>query len=265
MRDRRNLTGDPGAQRLPRTIIAGFVATVAMTLTLVVAYWIASELGDPNPPAYAARPGPPQWMWALTHNPITELTRGALPAAFGLHLAFGLIWAAIYTYVFEPRLPGRDWQRGALFSLVPWILSLIVFLPVAGGGLFGLELGAGPLPTIGNLILHLVYGVTLGELYGRLGSAVLTETGFEEDTDEEVALASAERSAAIGILAGSVAGGLVGGLGGYLFHGSFGAPIPGSASGVVLGLFWALLGGSVGALVGSLMGLSRRASDGRRV
>ncbi len=250
--------GTRTAQPLARAVIAGFVATVIMTLTLVVAFFLASALGEPHQPAYVAKPGPPQWMWALTHNPITELARGALPAAFGLHLALGLFWACVYAYLFEPHLPGEDWQRGVLFALVPWFLSLVVFFPVAGGGLFGVKLGAGPLPVLGNLILHLVYGVTLGELYGRLGDAVLTESGLPEDAAETAALASAERAAAAGIVAGVVAGGLLGVVGGYLFGEPLGAPIPPSSSGIVIGLFWALLGGAVGALVGSLIGLDVR-------
>ncbi len=251
-------TDTRSGQPLSRAVIAGFVATVAMTLTLVIAFFLASALGEPHQPAQLAKPGPPQWMWALTHNPITELARGALPAAFGLHLALGLFWACVYAFLLEPRLPGDDWQRGALFSLVPWLLSLVVFLPLAGGGLLGIDLGAGPLPVLGNLLLHLVYGVTLGELYGRLGDAVLTETGLAEDPKETVALASAERAAAAGIVAGAAIGGLLGIAGGYLLGDPLGAPIPASASGIVIGLFWALLGGAVGALVGSLVGLEVR-------
>lgn len=253
MRKTGTVTTATGSQALPRAVIAGFVATVVMTLALALAYWAASELGSPRQPEYSAYPGPPQWMWALTHNPITELTRGALPAAFGLHLAFGLLWALVYAYVFERRLAGGDWQRGALFALIPWLLSLVAFLPVAGGGLLGLKLGAGPLPILGSLILHLVYGVTLGELYGRPGSSVCTETGEPEEAEETVVLASAERAAATGIIAGIVVGGLAGVVGGAFF----GEPFSATASRVVSGLFWALIGGAAGALVGSLIGLDR--------
>lgn len=240
-----------------RAIIAGFVATVAMTLALAAGYLLALELGSPSPPAYAAQPGPPQWMWALTRNPVIELTRGALPAAFALHLALGLIWAGVYAAFFEPRLPGGDWQKGVTFSLIPYVLSLVVFLPLAGGGLFGLALGAGPLPVLGSLILHLVYGVTLGELYGRLGEHVFTESGTALP-EEVAALAHAEQTAAYGILVGAVLGVVLGISGGRLF-GGLGGP---GGSGLTAGLFWALVGGSVGALVGSLAGLDGRAARG---
>lgn len=239
-----------------RAIIAGFVATVTMTLALAVGYFVALELGSPSAPDYAAQPGPPQWMWALTHNPITELTRGALPAAFALHLAMGLIWAGVYATFFEARLPGVDWQKGATFSLLPFLLSVAVFLPVAGGGLFGLALGAGPLPMLGNLILHVVYGVTLGVLYGRLGEHVFTESGIGT-ADEVATLARAERSAAYGIVIGAALGAVVGISGGRLFGG------PDGPVGLTAGLLWALVGGSVGALVGSLAGLDGRSAGDR--
>lgn len=53
-----------------------------------------------------------------------------------------------------------------MFSLIPWAFSLVVFLPLVGGGFLGLGLGAGPLPILGNLLLHAVYGVTLGSVLG---------------------------------------------------------------------------------------------------
>ncbi len=248
-----------GSPRLPRTVIAGFVATVAMTLVLALAYGVALQFGTPQQPEYAAYPGPPQWMWALTHNPLTELTRGALLAGVGLHFLFGLLWALVYAFYFEPRLPGRDWQRGCLFALIPWFLSLVAFLPMAGGGLFGLKLGAGPLPILGNLVLHLVYGAMLGQVYGRIGGSVLTESGEAEGAEETAALASAERSAATGIVVGLVLGGLGGIVGNAVVGGSMAA-----ASLIASGLFWALIGGAAGALVGTLFGLTGRSEGPSR-
>ena len=239
-----------------RAVIAGFVATVAMTLALLLAFFAARELGSPTRPDYASQPGPPQWLWALAHNPITEMTRGALPAAFALHLALGLMWALLYAAFFARRLPGEDWQRGMAFSLIPYVLSLVVFFPLARGGLFGLALGAGPLPILGNLILHLVYGATLGALYGRIGDRVLTESGVPL-AEEAARLAKAERAAAAGIVVGAALGVVMGVAGGRLFGGL--GPV--ADAGIVAALFWALVGGSVGALVGSLAGLGGPAPD----
>src|SRR4029453_3635284 len=110
-----------------------------------------------------------QWLHALTNNQVLDFAATSLYAAAAVHLVVGVLWAILYAFYFEPRLPGAAWARGLTFSLIPWILSLAVFLPLVGGGLFGDAIGAGPLPAIGNLILHLGYGVTLGLIYGPLG------------------------------------------------------------------------------------------------
>ena len=74
---------------------------------------------------------------------------------------------------------------------------MIIFLPLAGGGLLGLGLGAGPLPILGNLLVHLVYGVTLGFLYPAfryLGMLATTLGHFgDAETHFHEALAGCER------------------------------------------------------------------------
>ena len=72
-----------------------------------------------------------------------------------------LLLALVYARYVEPRLSGASWWRDAVRAH-PWLLSLIIFLPLMGGGLLGMNIGAGPLPILGNLILHLVYGAVLG-------------------------------------------------------------------------------------------------------
>jgi hypothetical protein len=237
-----------------RAIIAGFVATVAMTFTLVLAYFVASQLGSADFPAHTRVAGPQQWLWALTHNPVTELALSAPPAALAFHLALGLVWAVIYAAWFEPRLPGEDWQRGVLFAAIPFVLSVVIFLPLVGGGMLGLALGAGPLPVLGNLILHAVYGATLGAVYGRAGDYVLSETGLA-DAEEAAVLERAERRMAEGIVVGGVLGLALGLAGTALLRGLPVGPVGPAAA----AFFWLLLGGALGALVGSLLGLGGRA------
>ena len=87
------------------------------------------------------------------------------------------------------------------FSLILWLLSLTIFLPLMGGGFFGMSTGAGPLPIVGNLILHLVYGAVLGTSY-----AEATEDWLDDTEVDRLNAAAAERGAAGGILVGVVAG-----------------------------------------------------------
>ena len=109
----------------------------------------------------------PALGWALVNNPVAERTADGVLLAIGANLAMGLLLALVYARYVEPRLSGASWWRGMQFALVPWLLSLIIFLPLMGGGLLGMNIGAGPLPILGNLILHLVYGAVLGVLTRR--------------------------------------------------------------------------------------------------
>jgi uncharacterized protein DUF6789 len=156
-------------EQVASAVIAGFVATGAMSLVLVTGYSLATTVGSPD--AGASLLG--RWMWRLAYNPITEPTQSSLPIAAGIHFLSGIAWAFVYAAFAEPRLKGPPWRKGVTFSLIPWVLSLIVFMPLVGGGFFGLALGAGPLPVLGNLVLHVVYGAVLGQVYGPSSARTL--------------------------------------------------------------------------------------------
>jgi hypothetical protein len=130
----------------------------------------------------------------------------------------------------------------------------VVFLPAVGGGLFGVDLGAGPLPVLGNLALHAVYGLVLGDLYGPLGSAIDAEPGPQE----RASLANVELGAAGGLALGlavgvalSVADLLVAQANGDVER------TPSAALPVVLVV--TVSGAAWGAALGSLVGLGGRA------
>jgi hypothetical protein len=186
----------------PKAIISGFVAMVAMMLIFAAAYGVASALGSWGILGEVVS----GWLGALVANQVIDLAANAFYLALAIHFVAGIAWALIYAYYFEPRLRGPGWLRGLTFSFVPWILSLVVFLPAVGGGMLGLSLGAGPLPIIGNLILHLVYGIVLGEMQFYLYH--VGEFGNEEYEAES----RSARFTAIGFIAGAVAGGIVGAL-----------------------------------------------------
>jgi hypothetical protein len=211
-----------------------------MTLALAGAYVIVVGLADANGPLTA------QWFWALAHNPITQAVGSAPMLTLSLQLALGLAFSAIYAGFAEPRLPGAGWVRGLLLSLALWLLSVAVFLPVAGGGLLGLALGAGPLPALGNLIVHLVYGTVLGATY-----EIRETSGLDETVSDAAAASSADRGAAAGMVVGLLFGAGVSGLLETLAGTNPLLP-PG---GLVVG--GGLIGAGWGALLGSFVGMGR--------
>jgi hypothetical protein len=233
------LNGDESRRQgwLRASILSGFVATFAMTVAVAIGYGIATSAGDANGNTFE------RWMFGLSENKLTEDVSDRFFAVMVANLVFGLVWALIYAGIFNPAVDGAGWKSGALFSLIPWVLSICVFFPIAEAGFLGIDLDAGPLPVIGNLIVHLVFGLVLGSMYG-----IELESGLDGSTSDLHAAMTSERGAAIGL----ALGGVVGAIGGWLI-----APeLEGLASEAVIALAGALSGGAVGTMLGSLIGMS---------
>lgn len=246
-------TAGPARPALARAVLSGFIASATMLFAFAIAYTVAALLAV----SLDDSAGGPlrEWFQGLTSNVLIDLARPNLYTALATYFTGGLVWALLYAYVFHARLRGPAWRRGLVFALVPWLFSLGVFLPLIGGGFLGLALGAGPLPIIGNLILHAVYGATLGEVYGPLWDVSPDGVrGAAADVDL-LANRHAASGAATGLLLGLAAGGVVG-----LAASSASLVIGGGTllgpSPAVLPLATAILGGALGALAGSYVGLS---------
>ena len=196
LHDERDSGADTTIERVTGGVLAGFAATLVMALALFPAYLLAAVAANQHGNQLS------QWFWGLTHNTLTNSIFDIPIGAISLNLVAGLAWAVVYTLVVEPRLSGPGWRRGMLFALVPWLLSLVVFFPLAGAGFFGAHLHAGPLPALGNLALHLLYGAMLGAVY------CLPEVSPADERDGHAQLRHWENEGiAFGLL-----GGLLGGL-----------------------------------------------------
>lgn len=220
------------------SVLSGFVATFAMTVVVAVGYGLARVIGDEQGNQLE------RWFWGLSHNVITERTTDALTLGIGINLVTGLIWALIYGAFAEPMLNGSGWRKGITFSLAAWLLSIVVFLPITGGGLLGSDLEAGPLPVLGNLVLHLIYGAVLGGVYG-----IAFDAGLDDTEAERANAAAAERGAALGVGAGVLIG---------LMLGWALAPrIDAESSRGAISLAGALIGAASGVTAGSFLGMGR--------
>jgi len=231
-------TDAPREDWLRAGVLAGFLGTFAMTIVLVAAYWLASSIGSLDGGVIQ------RWSRALVVNPVAERTADGVLLAIGANLAMGLLLALVYARYAEPQLRGPHWWRGMQFALIPWLLSLIVFLPLMGGGLLGMDIGAGPLPILGNLLLHLVYGAVLGSAYAEAAEDWLDDTEVDH-----LNAAAAERGAAIGLVAGLVPGLIVG----WLIAPVFGDIVGRSETAIGV----AFIGAAIGLAIGSFAGMSR--------
>jgi hypothetical protein len=228
--------------RTYQALIAGLVGTVLASVVLLGAYGSAAALGPTVGGVFG------RWLVNLTSNPATSLVQGAVARAALINVIIGMVWALIYAYLAEPRLPGAGWQRGALFALLPWLLSLAIFLPLIGGGFFGLALGAGPLPIIGNLIVHLVYGASVGAVYA-FGVEERAAAQSNESTASLLVNVAAERGLATGLVVCGLAGAFLSGLGAAIAHG-------GSSTIWLAAFVGGVFAAIAGAFVGSFVGLS---------
>jgi len=130
-------------------IVAGFCATVVLTLIMVV--------------KFAAGVIPQVNLAAL----MSGLLTAPVYVGWGVHFVIGtLIWGPLFA-VLAPRIPGSTAIiKGVLFAMAAWVLMQLLVLPVAGMGLFGVAYGFGA--TVMTFALHAIYGVVLGLVFAQL-------------------------------------------------------------------------------------------------
>lgn len=128
--------------------VLGLVNGLLLSLIMVPAF-LAGIPPMPEPPSLA----------------FAEALLGeGLPMPVGLlfHLAYVTFWSAVWVAWDHPRL--RLSTAAALAALL-WIVALVVFFPINGWGLLGLDVGPALVP--GALVPHVLFAVFLWGL-GRL-------------------------------------------------------------------------------------------------
>jgi len=216
--------------------ISGFFATLAFSVVLAAAYGAARAVGEGTGNQFQ------QWAWNLTHNPVVQSTEDRITLAIALNVAAGIVFALIYGRFFEPMVHLGPVKEGVLFSLFPFLLSITVFFPIMDAGFLGVDIDAGPLPVLGNLIVHLVYGAVLGWMYG-----IPLESGIDDTALDRAANEGAERGAARGVPLGAAAGAII------AF--AISPTLDDLTNTLLVVVIGAVSGGAVGLLIGSLMGL----------
>src|SRR5712692_3818702 len=205
-------TRGPRRRWLTDAVIAGFIAIGTSTGVLVVAYVVANGAADAQGDFFR------RWLWQLTHNEVVGFSSGRPAYALVLHVVLGMVWALIYARSIEWHSSliwwigtGPGWVRSVRFSILPWLASLLLLLPAAAINMLDWALSAGPLVPVGNFILHMIYGFTLGQLYDASSAepAMGSDLAFVEPRQRE-AVEQAEDFGAAGIVAGGVIGAAVG-------------------------------------------------------
>ena len=87
-----------------------------------------------------------------------------------MHFVIGALAWGLGFVVFYRFLPGRsDVTRGIALGVAAWVMMMLVVMPMAGAGIFGLKMGM--VAPVMTLMLHVIYGAVLGFVYSKLASA----------------------------------------------------------------------------------------------
>lgn len=135
--------------RVQKGLVAGLAATVVVSIieaiNMTVGHWAVAF---------------PQLLAVILQNPDTPAIgwAGHLVAGLGLGAVFGVLC---------PRLPtDTPESKGILFAVGAFVLMGLVIAPIGGAGMFFMRAGFGSLAWM--IASHAIYGIVLGNVYGRL-------------------------------------------------------------------------------------------------
>lgn len=126
--------------------LAGFVATLVLSVLMVA----KGMMGI---------------MPELDITAMIAMMMGA-PLVIGwlVHFMIGtLAWGGGFALLYSSTPGGSSVVKGIVFGVVAWLAMMIMVMPMAGAGFFGMNFGImAPMMT---LILHIIFGATLGAVY----------------------------------------------------------------------------------------------------
>jgi Family of unknown function (DUF6789) len=142
---------------IAKGMIAGFAATVVLSVLMVM----KSMMGVmPEMNAIGMLTG---MAHQFMGTPATPLVGWLLHFMIG-GFAWGILFAALVRVI-----PGKSPTiKGMVFGTAAWLLMMVMVMPMAGAGLFAVNLGIGA--PIATLMLHWVFGAVLGGVYAKLAA-----------------------------------------------------------------------------------------------
>lgn len=136
---------------LGRGAIAGLAATVVLSMIMIAK----------------------MMMGLMPELNVIQMLSGMLgtsaAVAWLVHFAVGIVWGVLFALVYGALPGGNGIVKGIVFGLLGWLAMMLFVMPMAGAGLFGMNLGI--MAPVMTAILHVVFGAVMGFAYEKLASA----------------------------------------------------------------------------------------------
>lgn len=101
---------------------------------------------------------------------LSRMMHGPMVAGWAAHLIIGTIVYGIGFAVLYRYLPGKtSVVKGISFALLAWLLMMVAIMPMAGAGIFGINIGI--MAAVMTLVLHILYGIIVGLVFDKLAGA----------------------------------------------------------------------------------------------
>ena len=130
-----------------KSILAGVIGTAVMTGVMM----IAPMMGMP-------KMSPPAMLAGMLGMPIV--------VGWVMHFVIGIIFALMYTNLFDKVKIGNIWLKGAVFGIVAFVAAQV------GMGVLGMMMpmpemeGSMVLTAIGSLMGHIIFGMAVAKVAG---------------------------------------------------------------------------------------------------
>ncbi len=132
-------------------LLAGLAATIVLSVLMV----LKAQAG------LLPQLDLPKMLAGMVGSPDTPML------GWAVHFFIGIVLYGVAMAVLDARHPGQSSVAHALLiAFVGWLIMMIVLMPMAGAGWFGIHLGI--MAAVMTLVLHLVFGAVLGWTYVRL-------------------------------------------------------------------------------------------------
>ena len=89
------------------------------------------------------------------------------------HFMIGAVYGLVFAQVFGVMDSTSATIRGVGLGIAGWLIMMIVLLPMAGCGFFGLAMPSGMMIPVATLMLHVIFGAVLGASHAALSKSAV--------------------------------------------------------------------------------------------